>query len=476
MKKLNYLSIYLVLIILFVGFHSCKKDEKYKNVSGEHIINNLPVADKIQSQEIADWLSAQPLNTSIQPQWANATQFTVNGEQVVQIPIGKDAALFVTKPNGVLNVSAYKWLDKTPGASLFTGKVAIFSFLDNSLKACIYNKGKLIKSNVLNSPVTGELLTKTGGPQLKVTSTESTSNFVGAILCWVTGGKWTGFQTNWCDYSESIWVKIATFLSSIFGGDDSGGGEDVGFGGDGSSINDGGFGDSFSGSYGTSDGGSVSISYGGGGASVYVTVNPPCSVSGGSTPISVIDDDATGCGGVTTQIIPYPVDAFDTFTGDEPDEAADNNIVSNHIPVAHIPTTITLTNGQTVSVLFGTTSDGQSADQEVSSRLIATLTQALNIASQTVTITSIYIKASTNGAHSSPNSNHYKGLALDISRINGVAMSQSGNTAFIQALQNAFDQSANIRENFGPYFKHKFGQPFTVNGHDDHIHVSVNGN
>jgi hypothetical protein len=105
--------------------------------------------------------------------------------------------------------------------------------------------------------------------------------------------------------------------------------------------------------------------------------------------------------------------------------------------------------------------------------LINLLVQGLNIASQhNVTITSIYIKASTNGHHSAT-SNHYKGLAFDISRVNGIPAVVSGASDEITQLQLAFDQCANIRENFGPYFLHKFGQAYSAPAHEDHIHISV---
>lgn len=64
--------------------------------------------------------------------------------------------------------------------------------------------------------------------------------------------------------------------------------------------------------------------------------------------------------------------------------------------------------------------------------------------------------------------------AIDISRINGVPIIVQGNSAIVQALQNAFDASTGIRENFGPAFKHKLGSPWTVGGHEDHIHISIN--
>ena len=77
------------------------------------------------------------------------------------------------------------------------------------------------------------------------------------------------------------------------------------------------------------------------------------------------------------------------------------------------------------------------------------------------------------------NSRHNTGQAVDISRINGVRMSTGFNndpqvTAIVRALQEEFESFPQRRENFGPHFKKKLGQPFQVSGHQDHIHYSVN--
>lgn len=171
----------------------------------------------------------------------------------------------------------------------------------------------------------------------------------------------------------------------------------------------------------------------------------------------------------------------DGFMGDSDDE---NNDYSG--PKEHIPSTIVLDDGSSVSVTFGTTSsDGQSADDQVASSLVESIRQALNQANSnlgpTRKITSIYIMATTNGSHS-PNSNHTKGTAVDISRINGVKIANLGPNDQVQALQNGFDGYNGIRENFGPHFKHKtypdgsVNLNFPVGGHGDHIHVSVQNN
>jgi len=56
----------------------------------------------------------------------------------------------------------------------------------------------------------------------------------------------------------------------------------------------------------------------------------------------------------------------------------------------------------------------------------------------------------------------------------------TGVTNQIIELQNAFDSFTYIRENFGPYFKHKYSISINswnynhpVEGHNDHIHVPI---
>lgn len=104
---------------------------------------------------------------------------------------------------------------------------------------------------------------------------------------------------------------------------------------------------------------------------------------------------------------------------------------------------------------------------------------ALNTANSNLStdqkIHEVFISSTNNGLHNS-NSNHYRNKAIDISRINGVRMTHmnASQLAAAYALQEAFENHSNIRENFGPKFNHKNGQDFTVNTHRDHIHVSSN--
>ncbi|MCU0913697.1 MAG: hypothetical protein MUC88_03930 [Planctomycetes bacterium] len=91
-------------------------------------------------------------------------------------------------------------------------------------------------------------------------------------------------------------------------------------------------------------------------------------------------------------------------------------------------------------------------------------------------LTSIYVSATTNGTHESPR--HASGQAIDISRVNGLHMSvnypsDSTVKAIVDALQTQADAQTGIRENFGPHFKHKHAAAWSVAGHGDHIHWSV---
>lgn len=118
------------------------------------------------------------------------------------------------------------------------------------------------------------------------------------------------------------------------------------------------------------------------------------------------------------------------------------------------------------------------ADKEVDESLINVLKACIkkDIAEGS-TLTKFYVTATTNGTHAK-NSRHYSGKAIDFSRINGKKMSVSYPSdtavkAIVDAIQDAADDASGIRENFGPHFKHKHGKKWSVSGHKDHIHISV---
>ncbi|OAB28494.1 hypothetical protein [Flavobacterium fryxellicola] len=168
----------------------------------------------------------------------------------------------------------------------------------------------------------------------------------------------------------------------------------------------------------------------------------------------------------------------DGFMGD-----SDNDNIDYTGPKQLIPNSIILNDGSTLSITFGTTqSDNKNSNNEVAVDLVNSIIFAINLANSKLDnsnkINSIYIAATTNGIHSST-SNHTRGTAVDISRINGIKMINLGNNIQVKALQDAFDDYSKIRENFGPSFKHKTLPNGSVNlnwpigGHQDHIHVSV---
>lgn len=444
MKKLYQFSFLIAFILLF-SVNSCKKEDK----------NPIPVPGKnadthVLPEEINAWFDKMPQVKPSATLLAAAQQSVINGVQVVRIPVAYNAALYFTKENDSLKVYAYKWVYESLDAQKYTGYIDAYNFQNQNLNRLVYTNGTLTNTLLL-AHYTNKATNVSSNGQLKLSE------------CWVT------------DLFNAIWDWITGAFS-----------------GSGSSSNGGDF-SSYMNSYGysASNYSGLGFTSGGGGGGGSAWGPPPCPPSAPQQEVSTklkvnkYQNDPTypppapGCVVVNNsqwQTFLSNPDNLDTYTGDEINETSDNNTNDNG-PTAHVPSTITLDNGKTVSVVFGTTqSDGLSADQAVSVRLINTLIQALNIASKQVTITSIYIKATTNGTHSNSNSNHYKGLALDISRINGTPMIVSGSTDFVQQLQIAFDQSSNIRENFGPFFKHKFGQLYLVPGHGDHIHVSINGN
>lgn len=146
------------------------------------------------------------------------------------------------------------------------------------------------------------------------------------------------------------------------------------------------------------------------------------------------------------------------YDGNDYNDSDDNTDWSG--PTQLIPSTFTLDNGQIVNIIFGSTKDNGiivSANQPVATRLVDALVATLNLASSSVTIHQIYIKATTNGGHNI-NSNHFRKLAVDIAQINGSNVLALGpNNHLVVALQNAFEKAPNRRENYGPAFERKWG-------------------
>ena len=121
---------------------------------------------------------------------------------------------------------------------------------------------------------------------------------------------------------------------------------------------------------------------------------------------------------------------------------------------------------------------GPSVVNDVDHRLVDALSQCVKSSiAPGHTLSRVFV-SSLFDSHQLP-SRHMQHKAVDISRINGMKVvlgyPQGGDVkAIVDAIQDAFESYAHRRENFGPHMKKKLGQPFTVSGHDDHIHLSVN--
>ncbi len=152
----------------------------------------------------------------------------------------------------------------------------------------------------------------------------------------------------------------------------------------------------------------------------------------------------------------------------------DTNIPMPNDTTELLPDSIILYNGKVISVTYGNTDDGVNSKLQVSKRVLVALKQALELVNIYEDIYSINISASTNGKHTSK-SDHYKKLALDISKINGKYIILTGPNSKVVRLQQAFEVVPNRRENFGPFLKLRLGQPINVSKHHDHIHFSVTG-
>ena len=133
-----------------------------------------------------------------------------------------------------------------------------------------------------------------------------------------------------------------------------------------------------------------------------------------------------------------------------------------------IPTTI---NG--VAVQFA-----NSAVNNVDQRIVDGLKHCIKMQiANGFSLSSIYI-SSAYDSHQMP-SRHMQHKAVDISRINGTKIvigypSGGSVKAIVDAIQTSFESYTYRRENYGPNVKKKLGQSWSIPGHNDHIHLSVN--
>jgi RHS repeat-associated protein len=96
-------------------------------------------------------------------------------------------------------------------------------------------------------------------------------------------------------------------------------------------------------------------------------------------------------------------------------------------------------------------------------------------------VKSVNINSTTGGKHA-PTSNHPKGRAVDINKVNGTSVRSQGASPAVKSLQGAFAESPDIRENFGPAMMEKtstpgsaaqpFGNSKLTEDHEGHIHES----
>ena len=120
--------------------------------------------------------------------------------------------------------------------------------------------------------------------------------------------------------------------------------------------------------------------------------------------------------------------------------------------------------------------NGASTDLAVRNELATMVEDVVRDTGLDININSTVRGPCTNSAHCFAN-------AVDINRINGMRVDNPANLSNVTKLQNAFQNHANIRENYGPAFNLKTVGPgqvqnrasssFIVNLHKDHIHASA---
>ena len=361
MKKIK-LFFCLAVFMLVLGINSCKKDETRSSTSNSFIaltsISQLSASQKVQSQEMFTWFNANLQASGLQPFWDKAVQTIHNGSHVIEVPTSSDAALFFTKVNGNLNVYAYKWLDKAPGAQTFTGNVIYYSFQDNTINASVYTKSKMIKTSSFNAAPSGFSFSSIGNKALNLNVSNNTlagalpiskqknldgpATWLAWLGCVLSGGSWMdGYGAGGCNVFDgsggSFWSNLMSFFNTTFGG--SGGGGDTSSGSgdssgssDGSGTSDGNGGGTFT----YADGSSISTSDISSGEMVWITVNPPpCDPTGGTQSFNpdgsgVVDPCSGGPSSTSTwvsvpELINEPTGSNLGMTIDQGDADEDNN-------------------------------------------------------------------------------------------------------------------------------------------------------
>lgn len=191
MKKLYHFSFLIAFILLF-SVNSCKKEAKTPTP--------LPgkVADThVLSAEINAWFDKMPQVKPASILLQAAQQATINGVQVVRIPIATNAALYFTKENDSLKVYAYKWIYNNLNAEKYTGNIDAYSFQSKNFVRMVYVDGEL-KNQLKLASVNQEAFSNSSNNSLKTTLFD---NFFEKVWCWLTGGTTIYDPYYGCSYS-----------------------------------------------------------------------------------------------------------------------------------------------------------------------------------------------------------------------------------------------------------------------------------
>jgi len=188
MKKLAF---FLPCLFAFCFIaNSCKNNSDY--VTPQSKINSLANRQNygtVATLDILHWFDNHPQVTPAGILIGQASQATINGQQIIRIPVANNAALYFTKVNDSLKVYAYKWIYSGTPTANYTGMIDVYNFQDQNLKRMVYTNGKLNKV----------LLLSAGSSQSKISSSGKQVNYIpilSQVWCWITGGTWVSVNDN----------------------------------------------------------------------------------------------------------------------------------------------------------------------------------------------------------------------------------------------------------------------------------------
>jgi hypothetical protein len=200
----------LTLSLLTIG--SCKKDKIQQSADQSKptqipgvitALQKLPESKVIHPNEIKAWVNtylsaAERQNLKLD----SIKQSVIGGQQVVKLPIGKDAALYFTKTNDTIKAYAYKWeAEKVIKNQVYGGRVFTFSYQSGTAKVLNYSTPTISVQSV-------RIPTNTTQTVLSTNKVMSLRTLLAQIWCWLTGGAWK--ETNahgelgmeGCDYTS----------------------------------------------------------------------------------------------------------------------------------------------------------------------------------------------------------------------------------------------------------------------------------